>query len=266
MSFSVRKSLDSIIGLLTILFVNNVFNPPLLLQGYMVSLFNRFDFFVVCSSILEYTLVKFEVGVKTVFVCFHIFASLPWMNFVRLCHPWVSLLWGVSVFWEPSKSRSKWKLLKIDLQLPLLSSHRYWKAMGGLVKSLVDSIASIVALLVLLVLFIFIFALLGMQVPSLPRQLFSLLWIFFPALRWQIWSGGFPRHFWRLLPSLLHCLPGFGNPNIRDSSFIIYDNGSICERAPLQILTGEDWNVVMYDGIQVSHRWCHSDPRLVDQV
>ena len=41
--------------------------------------------------------------------------------------------------------------------------------MGGLVKSLVDSIASIVALLVLLVLFIFIFALLGMQVfsPSL---------------------------------------------------------------------------------------------------
>ena len=30
-------------------------------QGYMVSLFNRFDFFVVCSSILEYTLVKCEV-------------------------------------------------------------------------------------------------------------------------------------------------------------------------------------------------------------
>ena len=38
--------------------------------------------------------------------------------------------------------------------------------MGNLVKSLVDSISSIVALLVLLVLFIFIFALLGMQVPS----------------------------------------------------------------------------------------------------
>ena len=35
--------------------------------------------------------------------------------------------------------------------------------MGALVKSLVDSIASIVALLVLLCLFIFIFALLGMQ-------------------------------------------------------------------------------------------------------
>ena len=78
--------------LLTILFVNNVFNLPFLLQGYMVSLFNRFDFFVVCSSILEYTLVKFEVGVKTVFVCFHIFAFLLSMNFVRLCHPSVSLL------------------------------------------------------------------------------------------------------------------------------------------------------------------------------
>ena len=34
---------------------------------------------------------------------------------------------------------------------------------------------------------------------------------------------------------------------------MIYDDGSICERTPLQILTGEDWNVVMYDGIQVSH-------------
>ena len=53
--------------------------------------------------------------------------------------------------------------------------------MGGLVKSLVDSIASIVALLVLLVLFIFIFALLGMQVliafsllAFLPIAYFSL--------------------------------------------------------------------------------------------
>ena len=36
--------------------------------------------------------------------------------------------------------------------------------MGNLVKSLVNSIASINALLVLLILFIFIFALLGMQI------------------------------------------------------------------------------------------------------
>ena len=41
---------------------------------------------------------------------------------------------------------------------------RYWSSMGNLVKSLVNSIASINALLVLLMLFIFIFALLGMQI------------------------------------------------------------------------------------------------------
>ena len=41
---------------------------------------------------------------------------------------------------------------------------RYWASMGNLVKSLVNSIASINALLVLLILFIFIFALLGMQI------------------------------------------------------------------------------------------------------
>ncbi len=32
-----------------------------LLQGYMVSLFNRFDFFVVISSILEFVLVSQEI-------------------------------------------------------------------------------------------------------------------------------------------------------------------------------------------------------------
>ena len=41
---------------------------------------------------------------------------------------------------------------------------RYWDSMGNLVKSLVNSIASIAALLVLLMLSIFIAALLGMQI------------------------------------------------------------------------------------------------------
>ena len=45
-----------------------------------------------------------------------------------------------------------------------LFDSRYWASMGNLVKSLVNSIASINALLVLLILFIFIFALLGMQI------------------------------------------------------------------------------------------------------
>ena len=46
----------------------------------------------------------------------------------------------------------------------IFSFSRYWGSMGNLVKSLVNSIASINALLVLLMLFIFIFALLGMQI------------------------------------------------------------------------------------------------------
>ena len=40
----------------------------------------------------------------------------------------------------------------------------YWSSMGNLVKSLVNSIASINSLLVILFLFIFIFSLLGMQI------------------------------------------------------------------------------------------------------
>jgi len=90
--------------------------------GYMGSLFNRFDFFVVISSILEYLLVKNDL--------------IPPIGLsVLRC---IRLLRGFKVT-------------------------KYWSAMGNLVKSLVDSIASIVALLVLLCLFIFIFALLGMQ-------------------------------------------------------------------------------------------------------
>ena len=97
----------------------------------MVSLFNRFDFFVVCSSILEYMLVKSEVIPPV---------GLSVMRCIRLL-----------------------RAFKVT---------KYWKAMGALVKSLIDSISSIVALLVLLVLFIFIFALLGMQV--LPFFFFHL--------------------------------------------------------------------------------------------
>merc|ERR1719384_2977027 len=78
--------------------------------------------------------------------------------------------------------------------------------MGNLVKSLVNSIASINALLVLLILFIFIFALLGMQI--------------------------------------------FGGRFANEESRSTFNNfGQSCLTV-FQILTGEDWNVVMYDGIQ----------------
>ena len=79
---------------------------------------------------------------------------------------------------------------------------RYWASMGNLVKSLVNSIASINALLVLLMLFIFIFALLGMQIfgakfnPDESRSTFdtfyqSCLTVFqvrlAPASAWWWW-------------------------------------------------------------------------------
>jgi len=92
-------------------------------SGYMVSLFNRFDFVVVVSSIMEFVLVNQEL--------------MPPV--------------GLSV-------------LRCIRLLRAFKVTRYWASMGNLVKSLVNSIASINALLVLLILFIFIFALLGMQI------------------------------------------------------------------------------------------------------
>merc|ERR1719232_888926 len=133
-------------------------------QGYFVSLFNRFDFFVVVSSLLEMILTFHEV--------------MPPL--------------GLSV-------------LRCVRLLRTFKVTRYWGSMGNLVKSLVNSIASINALLVLLMLFIFIFALLGMQ----------------------IFGGKFETE-------SRSTFNGF-----YQSFFTVF-----------QILTGEDWNVVMYDGIQ----------------
>merc|ERR1719195_314288 len=135
------------------------------LSGYMVSLFNRFDFVVVISSISEFILVSQEI--------------MPPV--------------GLSV-------------LRCIRLLRAFKVTRYWASMGNLVKSLVNSIASINALLVILFLFIFIFSLLGMQ-------------IFGGKFRDAEERGTFN--------------------NFGQSCLTVF-----------QILTGEDWNVVMYDGIQ----------------
>merc|ERR1719310_1294763 len=137
------------------------------LSGYMVSLFNRFDFIVVISSILEFILVNQEI--------------MPPL--------------GMSV-------------LRCIRLLRAFKVTRYWASMGNLVKSLVNSIASINALLVLLILFIFIFALLGMQ----------------------IFGGRFAA-----------------GEDAERSTFNSFGQSCL---SVFQILTGEDWNVVMYDGIQ----------------
>ncbi|XP_076393898.1 ca[2+]-channel protein alpha[[1]] subunit D isoform X10 [Megachile rotundata] len=87
---------------------------------------------------------------------------------------------------------------------------KYWKSLSNLVASLLNSIQSIASLLLLLFLFIVIFALLGMQVFGGKFN--------FSELQDK------PRHnfdsFWQSLLTVF------------------------------QILTGEDWNAVMYDGIR----------------
>lgn len=109
--------------------------------------------------------------------------------------------------------RSPSKLLQTRNIIPLSSTiicFRYWRSLSNLVASLLNSIQSIASLLLLLFLFIVIFALLGMQV-------FGGRFNFSP-------KENKPRHnfdcFWQSLLTVF------------------------------QILTGEDWNVVMYDGIR----------------
>ncbi|XP_075219333.1 ca[2+]-channel protein alpha[[1]] subunit D isoform X3 [Lycorma delicatula] len=87
---------------------------------------------------------------------------------------------------------------------------KYWRSLSNLVASLLNSIQSIASLLLLLFLFIVIFALLGMQV-------FGGKFNFEPTQKKP--RSNFDS-FWQSLLTVF------------------------------QILTGEDWNVVMYNGIQ----------------
>ncbi|XP_045466444.1 muscle calcium channel subunit alpha-1 isoform X2 [Harmonia axyridis] len=87
---------------------------------------------------------------------------------------------------------------------------KYWKSLSNLVVSLLNSIQSIASLLLLLFLFIVIFALLGMQV----------------------FGGRFNFN---------------KNENKPRSNFDCFWQALL---TVFQILTGEDWNVVMYNGIE----------------
>uniref|UniRef100_A0A8B9R7W5 Calcium channel, voltage-dependent, L type, alpha 1D subunit, a n=1 Tax=Astyanax mexicanus TaxID=7994 RepID=A0A8B9R7W5_ASTMX len=137
------------------------------LQAYFVSLFNRFDCFVVCGGITETILVELEI---------------------------MSPL-GISVF----------RCVRL---LRIFKVTRHWASLSNLVASLLNSMKSIASLLLLLFLFIIIFSLLGMQV----------------------FGGKF----------------NFDETQTKRSTF---DNFPQALLTVFQILTGEDWNVVMYDGI-----------------
>lgn len=140
------------------------------IEQYFLSLFNRFDCFVVCGGIIEVLCVT--------------------QGFMQPL--------GISV-------------LRCVRLLRIFKVTRHWESMSNLVSSLINSIRSIVSLLVLLALFIVIFALLGMQ--------------FFGG-KFGAGSSG-------------------DQPSIRSN----FDNFLMSILTSFQILTGEDWNAVMYEGI-----------------
>lgn len=125
--------------------------------------------------------------------------------------------------------------------LPLLSLcvRSHWAALSDLVNSLLNSMKAICSLLLLLFLFLIIFALLGMQLfggkfnfdetqmkrstfDSFPQALLTCFQVMLLILCWPLPPCSFECEF-----------PSDGSSPSSSS----------------QILTGEDWNAVMYDGI-----------------
>ena len=143
------------------------------IQFYFIPLFNRFDFFVVISSILE--------------------MSLTMSNLIPPI--------GMSV-------------LRCIRLLRAFKVTRYWKSLQRLLQSLISSIEAIASLLVLLFLFLGIFALLGTQ----------------------LFGGKFIE---RKFPGE----DGLAKSRMHFDSF--FNSFFSC----FQILTGEDWNTIWYDGI-----------------
>ena len=136
-------------------------------------------------------------------------------------------------------------------------AHRYWRSLSNLVASLLNSIQSIASLLLLLFLFMVIFALLGMQVfggkfnfenQELPRSNFdsfwqSLLTVFQVIITgdWSTLTGGGGGG--GALAQMFHYAP---EENKTKLIFILFFIANKLDK----ILTGEDWNAVMYDGIK----------------
>ncbi len=145
------------------------------MRSYFLSMFNRFDCFVVIGSIGEIVL----------------------QNYIE-----ISL--GVSV-------------LRCVRLLRIFKITRYWSSLRNLVISLMNSMKSIASLLLLLSLFIIIAALLGMQ-------MFGGRFNFVGTEMFNENDDEKPR-----------------------SNFDDFTNGVI---TVFQILTGEDWNEVMYTGIR----------------
>lgn len=144
-------------------------------RSYFVSMFNRFDCFVVFGSIAEIGLV----------VEFNISLGVSVLRCVRLL-----------------------RVFKVT---------RYWASLRNLVVSLLNSMRSIASLLLLLGLFIIIFSLLGMQ----------------------LFGGKFNYVGEDMFNESDDEKPRSNFDDFINSMFTVF-----------QILTGEDWNEVMYTGIK----------------
>lgn len=122
------------------------------LPSYFMSLFNRFDCFVVSVGILELILVRMDVmSVMGISI-------LRCIRLLRLFKVTRYVILDITM-----KNYSKYAHLRQNL-LKLCMIFRYWTSLNNLVASLLNSVRSIASLLLLLFLFIVIFALLGMQV------------------------------------------------------------------------------------------------------
>uniref|UniRef100_A0AAV2J028 Voltage-dependent N-type calcium channel subunit alpha n=1 Tax=Knipowitschia caucasica TaxID=637954 RepID=A0AAV2J028_KNICA len=124
------------------------------------------------------------------------------------------------VFWDMIKPGASFgiSVLRALRLLRIFKVTKYWNSLRNLVVSLLNSMKSIISLLFLLFLFIVVFALLGMQL--------------------------FGGHF-KMEDS------GFGRFNFEDETPTTnFDTFPAAILTVFQILTGEDWNAVMYHGIE----------------
>ncbi|XP_012929096.1 voltage-dependent N-type calcium channel subunit alpha-1B isoform X6 [Heterocephalus glaber] len=181
-------------------------------RSYFRSSFNCFDFGVIVGSIFEVVWAAIKPGTS----------------------------FGISVL----------RALRL---LRIFKVTKYWNSLRNLVVSLLNSMKSIISLLFLLFLFIVVFALLGMQLfggqfnfkDETPTTNFDT----FPAAILTVFQTGPDQ---AIGPSDVHDCP-FSRllphgPLAGSPASIHLVTGTQSQLS--QILTGEDWNAVMYHGIE----------------
>ncbi|XP_030853656.1 voltage-dependent calcium channel type A subunit alpha-1 isoform X7 [Strongylocentrotus purpuratus] len=179
---------------------------------YFQSAFNKFDCIVICASMFEVIWTKY----KEESFGLSVLRALRLLRIFKVTRYWTNLRYLlISLVHSIQSIVSLVFLLFLFLVIFALLGMEffggeYWSSLRNLVISLLSSMRSIVSLLFLLFLFILIFALLGMQ----------------------LFGGSFNYDATQAKPS---------------SNF---DTFWIALITVFQILTGEDWNVVMYQGIK----------------